>query len=311
MDKTERQLNLTALLLDARRPLPGDQIRRALYSDAPSDEAFKRMFERDKSELRRLGLSVETAAIGAWDEGYVVRRDEATLPDLGLTPAEHAALMIAAEAWGEGQLGLGTPRMAGRKLEAATGEAPPVPWILPHVDLRSPNVAVLTDAIGRRKVVRFRYRVHGATEASERVVEPHSIMFRSAWYLAGYDRDRKAIRHFKLYRVEGAVRIDAGASTDFDEPKTVDTYPVPDSEPESEAAVAFHPDVAWWVERRGGVRRTAVRPDGWLSLAVKVTDESRFVRWVIGFADGAEVLEPASLRDATIEALRERAAGTG
>lgn len=307
VEKTERQLNLTALLLDARRPVTGEQIRRSLYSDATSDEAFKRMFERDKNDLRRMGLSVETAAIGAWDEGYIVRRDEATLPDLGLTAPEHAALMIAAEAWGEGTLGMATPRMAGRKLEAATGEPPPVPWILPHVDLRSPNISILSDAIARRKVVEFTYRAHGASGSTKRIVEPHAIVFRSAWYLTGFDRGREAVRHFKLDRVDGTIKAARGDNPDFEEPAAIDISPVPDSDPETEAIVAFDPDVAWWVERRAGSRHKGTREDGWELLSVTATDAERFVRWVIGFADQAEVLEPATLREAVAAALTERA----
>ncbi len=310
MDKTERQLNLIALLMSAERPKTLDQINDALYADQPSAEASKRMFERDKEELRALGVAIEISPIGAWDEGYVVRRDQTVLPDLGLTPAEHAALMLAAEAWGDGTLGPSSPRMAGMKLAAAAGEPAPAPWILPHFDLRSPNLGPLTEAILRRKVVRFRYRRQGATEGAERIVEPHALTFRSAWYLSGFDQERSEQRSFKLDRIEGTVTVGPGAKPEFESPPPR-TLPWPPVESEAEASVAVDETVAWWAERRPGARRTGTLPDGRVQLAIAVPDEGRFVRWAAGLGDAAEVLSPAALRAAVADHLRSVAEGGG
>lgn len=307
MDKTERQLNLIAMMRDARRPVPGARIREALYSDATSDESFKRMFERDKEDIRTLGLRLEIATIGAWDEGYIARAEDVTLPDLDLTPAEHAALMLAAEAWGEGTLGPTSPRIAGLKLAAATGAEPATPWIRPHVDARSPNLSVLLDAILRRKRVTFRYRAAGAAAASERHVEPYGMRFRSAWYLNGFDRDRDEVRVYKIDRIDGGVQVSAGRDPDFAPPQsgTTDwTLPV---EADAQARVAFSPELAWWAQRRPGVRGGIERDDGRVDVIVSVPDEDRFVRWVLGFGDDAEVIDPPHLRDETIRRLRAAA----
>ena len=53
-ERTERLLNLVIALLSTRRRLRKDQIRQAVpqYAAAATDEAFDRMFERDKEELR-------------------------------------------------------------------------------------------------------------------------------------------------------------------------------------------------------------------------------------------------------------------
>lgn len=307
VDKTERQLNLIALLLDAERPQPASRIRDALYADAPSDEAFKRMFERDKEDVRTLGVKVEVVPVNAWEDGYVVRRDEVLLPDLDLDPAEHAALMLAAEMWGQGSLGPASPRLAGMKLAAATGEPAPVPWILPHIGLEQPHVAALTEAIARRKRVRFRYRPSGATEASERDVEPYGLRFRSAWYLHGFDTGRGEPRSFKLDRIEGAVRVRSGRTPDFEPPDSVPVSVVPAAELQIEARVAFSPDVAWSAERTAGARRVGERSDGWVELALPAGDADRFVRWVLGFGDDAELVAPPALRKLAIAELKARA----
>src|SRR5690606_14597349 len=62
--KTERLLNLVIALLYTRQPMSKSRIRRAVpqYQDA-SDEAFDRMFERDKVELRKLGIPLRTEII--------------------------------------------------------------------------------------------------------------------------------------------------------------------------------------------------------------------------------------------------------
>ena len=63
--KTERLLNLVICLLYTRRPLTRAQIRTsvAAYAATTSDEAFERMFERDKEELRELGIPLVTEQI--------------------------------------------------------------------------------------------------------------------------------------------------------------------------------------------------------------------------------------------------------
>lgn len=307
MDKTERQFNLIALMLDARRPLPGSRIREALYDDATSDESFKRMFERDKEDIRALGIRLEIEAIGAWDEGYIARREDVTLPELDLTPAEHAALMLASQAWGDGTLGPASPRIAGMKLAAATGGAAAAPWILPHVDVRSPNLSVLLDAILRRKRVAFRYRGTGAAAPSDRDVEPYGLRFRSAWYLNGFDRGRGEVRLFKVDRIDGAVRIGSGKAADFEAPASGTTDWTLPTEADAEARVAFTPELAWWAERRPGVRGGVARDDGRTDVIVPVPDEDRFVRWVLGFGDDAEVIEPEHLRAETMRRLRAAA----
>ena len=58
--KTERLLSLVVCLLSTRRYLTAEQIRQAVAVYREQPEAFKRMFERDKEELRELGIPLET-----------------------------------------------------------------------------------------------------------------------------------------------------------------------------------------------------------------------------------------------------------
>ena len=306
-DKIERLLNLVSLLLDTRRPLSVNEIREKIpsYGDH-SDDAFHRMFERDKNDVRDLGFVIDQEDIDAWGEtGYRIRRSQALLDDPGFRPDELAALSLAAQAWGggaDGSLGL-------LKLSVGSGVAEPgsTGWLLPRVSLDR-DIGVLLDAIVARKRVRFTYRTGGGGEPQEREVEPHGLYHRGTWYLAGYDRARNAMRNFKLTRVSGSIEPTPGPGPDF-EPPARRSLGVPhgpwEGEPEGTARVAFSPDTAWWAERRTGARRVQETEDGWVTLEMPVAAEmDSFAGWVAGFADAAVALEPPELRDAVIARLR-------
>ena len=63
--KIERLMNLVIALLSTRGYLSAERIRASVagYADCPTDEAFSRMFERDKAELRDLGIPLETGKV--------------------------------------------------------------------------------------------------------------------------------------------------------------------------------------------------------------------------------------------------------
>jgi predicted DNA-binding transcriptional regulator YafY len=306
MEKPERQLNLVALLMGSHRPLTAAKIREALYR-GQNDEAFKRMFERDKGELRELGIRLDLAPLDAWgEEGYVVLQEEATLGDLGLTPAEHAALMLAAQAYGEGELGAGSPRIAGLKLAATAGEARiPEPWLMPRVDLSSPNLGVVAEAIVRSKRISFMYAGLSA-EPSRRTVDPYGLYYRGAWYVTGMDHSRKEVRHFKLDRIDGKVTVEKET---FSAPTHIDTDFLRENGDGVTARVAFAPEIAWWAERGPGAHRTAERSDGWVEIDIATSDPDRFVSWILGFGDHAVVIAPPELREAVRMRLQAAAKG--
>ena len=306
-DKVERLLNLVSLLLETRRPLSVADIRGKIpnYADQ-SDDAFHRMFERDKNDVRDLGFVIEQEDIDAWGEsGYRIRRSDALLEDPGFTPDELAALSIAGQAWGggaDGSLGL-------LKLSVGSGVAEPgsTGWLLPRVSLDR-NIAVLLDAIVARKRVRFAYRTGGGGEPNEREVEPHGLYHRGTWYLAAYDPAREAVRNFKLSRVEGTIQRSPGKDPDFERPehRAIGVPHGPwEGEPEGTARVRFSPDTAWWVERRTGAERIEEDDDGWVTFEMPVAAElDSFAGWIAGFADAAVAIAPPELRDAVVARLR-------
>lgn len=311
-EKVERLLNLVALLLDTRRPLRSGEIREKIpgYADH-TDDAFHRMFERDKNDVRELGYVIEQEDTDAWgtETGYRIRRDEAVLDDPGFTGDEIAALSLAVQSLGggdEGTLGL-------LKLSVGSGVAEPgsTGWVLPRVSFDR-NIATLQDAIVGRKRVHFAYKTGGGGEPNAREVEPHGLYHRGTWYLAGFDTARKEVRNFKLARVVGPIVVNQGKDPDFEQPPKAppEVWHGPwEGESDVVARVAFAPDTAWWAERHTRAHRVSEREDGWVTLEMPVAELDSFAGWVAGFADGAEALEPPELRSAVVAKLRPLAEG--
>lgn len=208
-DRTERLLNLVICLLGARRPVSRAVLREGIpgYADAASSEAFERMFERDKDELRQMGIPVETVVnVQGEVEGYLIDEDAYALPPLDLDAAERAVLGLAARAWSEAALAADAGA-ALRKIEATTGErwSPLMPG---RPGAGEEALPVLWEAIRSRAAVRFAYRARGRDAAEERIVEPWATAYRGgAWYAVGYSRERGEGRAFRLSRIEGDVAL--------------------------------------------------------------------------------------------------------
>src|SRR5699024_7348281 len=100
--RAERLVNLVLALLSTRQYLPAERIRGIVpgYAGAASTEAFFRLFERDKAELRELGIPLETGTNSAFDpEGYRIARRDYELGDIDLAPDEATAVALAARLW--------------------------------------------------------------------------------------------------------------------------------------------------------------------------------------------------------------------
>ena len=118
--KTERLLGLVVCLLSTGRYLTAEQIRDAVPGYPEQDDLFKRMFERDKEDLRELGVPLETGVNHPFDEdpGYRIRQQAYELPELRLEADEAAVLGLAARVWRRAELA-GAAAGALLKLRAA------------------------------------------------------------------------------------------------------------------------------------------------------------------------------------------------
>lgn len=210
---------MTILLLSSRRFVPKEQIRATVegYRDS-SAEAFMRMFERDKDELRALGVPIETGsneALFSDEPGYRISRTDFELPPIEFTPDEATVLGLASTVWQQASMAEDTAH-ALAKLRAAGIEpdAGRLTALAPRLSAREEAFGPLWQAVVDRQAVKFGYR----TADEVRTVEPWRLAWRNnSWYLVGYDRDRMAPRVFKLARMTGAPST-VGKPDAFDPP---------------------------------------------------------------------------------------------
>ena len=307
--KLERLMNLLIMLLTTRRPLTVEEIRSMHPSyDQDDAETFRRMFERDKDELRDLGVPVETAFVDAWeaDQGYIIRRGEYELPPISLEPDEAAAVALAARLWQSAGLAEAS-RSALLKLRAAGVDAEAVDGatVEPRVEATDASFDALLAASRARQPVEFDYRVGGAGKPARRVVEPWGLVHkRGRWYLVGHDRDREATRVFRLSRVTGDVRT-TGTVGEVSPPADVDlAAQVAELEPEpgsGRARLRVRAGTCW------ELRRTALECEpgsDWDDCEVPLGDVDRLADTLVGYGPDIVVSEPPELRSAVVERLR-------
>lgn len=293
--KLERLLNLTARLLAARLPVTAEELQQDL--DYPQDKAaFRRAFERDKEELRSMGIPVAVEPVPGRlpaVDGYRIPREEYALRDPGLTTDELAALHLAASAVQVEGMAT-TPGLL--KLGGLVGTPEPVPGVQVAALPADANLGVLFEAVSKHLPVELRYR------ALDRRVDPYRLEFqRGRWYLTGLDHTRGEERNFRLDRVEGAVRpLDESA---FDVPAT--------GGPAGRARAAWQlggDDVVtarlridaeqaqWAVQHVGPDHVVTEEPDGSIVVELPVTNRDAFRSFVLGFLHHAEIIDPPGLR---------------
>ena len=300
MRKVERLVNLVALLLDTHRPLTLDQVAELVPGYEATGESLRRMFERDKEELRGLGVPVERGPIDAWgsEEGYFIDPGAYAMPRLELEPDERAALALAARAW-SGAAGEPAVLAGLAKLDLDPGAGPDA--VRANLGGASPLLATLLEAVTGRKRVVFSYRPVGRRPPGDRHVEPYALVCRrGTWYVVGHDRDRDALRSFRLSRIQSGVRLErpTGRGPDFEVPEWFDasdalpTAGEPDSSPM--ASVRAAEPAARLAELRGAKPDGEADTDGRVTLRMPIIDREGFVAWAIG--NGVEIVEPGELR---------------
>ena len=293
MDKLERLLNLTAALLHAEAPLTAEELRDRVGGYPDAKATFRRAFERDKDDLRSMGMPLRVEPAPGVDppvDGYRLVRDEYAGTELAFEADELAALHLATSL-----VRLDGDDTALVKLGAAGGNAPTdsvgrVPF--------NDTLATMIGAAVDRRALAFTYN------DVERIVEPWKLSFtRGHWYLSGFDRLREDQRLYRVDRIEGEVSLSGPAEApvgDVNEPIDLRGWELGDG-PAVEATIVVDADQAAYARHILG--DVVEQPDGSVTATLDVRNIDAFRSFVLSFLEHAEILEPADLRDDFVEWL--------
>jgi proteasome accessory factor B len=316
--RAERLVNLVIALLSTRQYVTAARIRATVPGyeaddgSERADEAFKRMFERDKSELREMGVPLETGRTSAFDteDGYRIARADYELPEIRLTGEEAAAVGLALRLWESAQLA-GAAHSALVKLKAAgvdVDSSRAIP-LQPRLDAGEPAFEPCYAAARDRRQLEFGYQRPDEDVPARRHVQPWGVVaWHGRWYLVGLDLDRGAERVFRLSRVVGTPKA-SGLAGAFEPPSDVDLAEVVAGQVGGEEHVVIvraRPGTAV------GLRRVATplggADDGDDRLELRTTEPWRLADQLAAYGADVVVEAPAAIRDAVISRLTRLAA---
>jgi len=316
--KAERLMNLVICLLVTRGYVTKDRIRKVVegYRDQTPD-AFEKMFERDKDELREIGIPIEVGSHEALfddEPGYRIRRGEFELPEISLEADEAAVVGLAARVWQHAGLARQTTdALVKLRAGGVSVDRDALSLVEPRLAASEPAFEPLWDAVVSRTPVRFGYRRPGQDAAVERTIKPWGVLsWRGRWYVIGRDRDREAPRMFRLSRVTGTVRRAGRAGS----------YVVPEGTDLRELARSLQPPPITGTARlrvRAGagnaLRRTAsaVHADSeeWDRVDVPLSHVEELAEEVVAYGADVVALDPPELADAVVRRLQRLASSPG
>jgi proteasome accessory factor B len=319
--RAERLVNLVIALLGTRQYVTAAKIRATVpgyeADDGTdrADEAFKRMFERDKAELREMGVPLETGRTSIFDteDGYRIARADYELPEITLTGEEAAAVGLALRLWESAQLA-GAAHSALVKLKAAGIDVDPsraIP-LQPRLDAGEPAFEPTYTAARDRRLLEFDYRRPDEDDPAHRRVQPWGVVaWHGRWYLVGQDLDRQAPRVFRLSRVVGTPRP-VGPAEAFEPPADIDLTELvarQDGGEERLVVVRARPGTAIGLRRQATPLGAA--DDGDDRLQLRTTDPLRLADQLAAYGADVLVEGPAEVRAAVIERLTALAAMDG
>jgi proteasome accessory factor B len=302
--KIERLINLTIALLATKRYLTKSEIFKTVEGYEGSAETKERMFERDKDDLRSLGIEIE---VGSFDPlfndeaGYRIKQESYQL-DLGqITPVEVSLLSLAAEAWQEASFG-DVAQKALLKLRSIgiPGDELMMPSTVNKLSDGGQDIALISRAISLYQLMNFDY-MDAEMFINSRSIVPISLSTRTGfWYVAGVDQDLEEIRTFRLDRVVGEIKVSEGPA-DFE---------VPTGFNPKETVAGINPQGFAVIDVRKGkasalrALATSIQSLGeWDQLKIPIFNLDSLGSLVLWHGLDAMVKEPATLQNVVIDHL--------
>jgi len=302
--KTERLINLTLALLATKRYLKKSEILANVFGYEGTQEAKERMFERDKDDLRSLGIEIEVGDLDPFFEdepGYKIPQKTYELNVPNLTGRELALISIAANVWNDSVLAPNA-QSGIRKLQSLG-----IPASLDfefRMKYRFENPTLLLEqlarAIEQKSRITFDY---DSSSLKKRHLEPYRIVFWNGyWYLIGMDLDRSAVRLFKLSRFLGELAL-SKKKNEFEVPRDFEVanhLPKADPEIVKSAKIRIRKDAAILLRNRG---KLISEEDDFGIYEIAFENQDSFLRELIWHGVNVQIVEPLELGSALIGLL--------
>ena len=302
-EKTERLINLTLGLLSSKRFLTKNEIFKNIAGYSGSPETMERMFERDKDELRSMGIEIEVGQLDPLFEdelGYLIKSSSIQIQPNEFTKDELLLMTMAANVWKESAFS-DISKNALMKVSSIDSEIGLNAVALSMIDdegLNSDRFQRIIDAIQSKKYISFLYNNRS------RVMAPFA--FKSSggfWYLIGQEQGQP-IKVFKIIRIQSEIVIEKSHSQ-FEIPADfkVDEFLKNSTSNQTQTTkLLIRENRVNALRSRGTVQEDA---NGWDTLEMTFDDLEQMIREILWFGDDIMVLSPPELRSEVTSRLRE------
>ena len=302
--KIERLINLTIALLATKRYLTKSEIFNSVDGYEGTPETKERMFERDKDDLRSLGIEIE---VGSFDPlfndeaGYRIKQEKYQFELGDISSTDVSLLSLAAEAWQAASFGDVAQKalLKLRSIGIASDEIS-IPGSVHKLNDGGQDLSLITKAIAQHQILNFAYLDSSMKSFTRRVV-PIALSTRSGyWYLSGVDQEIQEIRTFRIDRIQGEVSASEGPR-DFETPVGFDASKALLHSPTNDFAVI---DVR--VGKATSLRALAISTKTlgeWDQIRVPIFNLDSIASLVLWHGQDALVQEPDNLKELVIQHL--------
>jgi proteasome accessory factor B len=223
--KVIRQFSLIHAMLASRFGLTIDEILGTVdgYRDtfdpysAKSLAAVTKSFERDKKDIRDLGIVIQTRSpADASNDNHGVRYliDPATYvlpPDVEFSRSEIALLQLAARAWQHGSMNKEALRALNKLRSLGIEPDSSLTGVRPRISGWNSAVNEFGEILSENGIAEFDYLKPGEATPVTRLGAPLALIdWNGLWYLLAWDLDRQAERTFLVSRVTTVPRMVPG-----------------------------------------------------------------------------------------------------
>lgn len=301
--KNERLINLTIALLATKRYLTKNEIFRSVEGYEGNAESKERMFERDKDDLRKLGIQIEVGGLDPLfddEAGYRIKPESYALSLRNLSATQVTLLSLAAQAWQDAAF-TDISEQALRKFTSigVASDSSQLPLLAPRLIGADDNLRTALDALTSLTPIKFDYLSADGT-LQNRQLEVYGVQARkSNWYLIGRDSEKSTIRNFRLDRIKGEIER-SGKAQSYEIPVN---FEIPESEPSINQAIAslqVRPGAGYQLRR---LAQTIETGDEWDLLEIPFYDLAFMKNLILWHGEDVIVSAPAELRTAIIAAL--------